>query len=68
MEKGSIAIEKKRHSAFTVENVYLKGFESFDPFKMSTKVCKKSEIFVCIFFHCDELKPHETIIFIFPLR
>lgn len=50
MEKGSIAIEKKRHSAFTVENVYLKGFESFDPFKMSTKVCKKVKYLFAFFF------------------
>lgn len=62
--KWSIAIKKRCYSTFTVESVYFKGFESFDPFKMSTKVCKKSKKFVYIRFHCDELKPHETIIFI----
>lgn len=50
MENGSIAIEKKCYSTFTVESVYLKGFESFDPFKMSTKVYKKvKNLFAFVF-------------------
>lgn len=40
--KWSIAIKKRCYSTFTVESVYFKGFESFDPFKMSTKVYKKA--------------------------
>lgn len=47
---GAIAIEKKCHSTLTVENVYIEGFESFDPFKMSTKVYKKVKyLFAFIF-------------------